>query len=273
MSSESEVPSTNNLYLDTAHYYDMDTASYSEFDLSFYLDLARRSGGRVLELACGTGRVSIPLVNAGFEVWALDLSPPMLTELERKAANLPDDVRGRLHIVHGNMAAFDLTTSFDLILIPFRGFQALVDDDEVGRCLSAVRRHLSNGGRFVLNTFRMLPNERLSEYVDERTDWERQDDRTGEPVRRARRIRSVDYERQLLYSDVIYYVVRSDGHVDRYCDRLALRYYYEYQLQIRLIVSGFRIEASYGSFDRRPTTSGTEFIFVCRHSVGVPALG
>ncbi len=273
MSRESQLPSTNNLYLDTAHYYDMDTASYSEFDLSFYLDLARRSGGRVLELACGTGRITIPLVNAGFEVWALDLSPPMLTELERKAATLPDDVRERLHIIHGNMAGFDLRTAFELIVIPFRGFQALVDDVEIEGCLSAVRRHLSSGGRFVLNTFRMLPNERLSGYVGERTDWEREDERTGELVRRARRVRSVDYQRQLLYSDVVYYVTRDDGHVDRYCDRLALRYHYEYQLQVRLIASGLRIEASYGSFDRRPTTSGTEFIFVCRHSIGVPALG
>ncbi|MFW6387767.1 MAG: class I SAM-dependent methyltransferase [bacterium] len=273
MDKHQSIDHSNNLYLETAAYYDMDTATYSERDLSFYLDLARRGGGRVLELACGTGRITLPLVHAGFEVWALDLSRPMLDELERKASRLPEDVRARLHVVHADMCDFQLNIPFELIAIPFRGFQALVDQSQVEGCLASVRRHLASNGRFVVNTFQMDPSERLSEYVGERTDWERSDPVTGEHVRRTRRILSVDHTRQVFYPEVIYYVTRDDGTVERFSDCLALRYYYEYQLQVQLISSGFRISAAYGDFDRRDTGKGPEFIFVCRHSVGVPALG
>ena len=267
------VGDTNNLYLNTARYYDMDTASYSERDLAFYLDYARRREGRVLELACGTGRITLPLLHAGFEVWALDLSEPMIEELEAKAQQLPPDLQARLHVVHGTMSAFAFDTLFDLIIIPFRGFQALVDEAEIDACLSCVRRHLAPGGEFIVNTFAMRMNEQLNAYNREITDWERRDARSGEWVRRARRILSVDRDRQVLYPEIIYYVSRDNTVVNRFSDRLALRYYFEYQLQVRLLASGFRIAAGYGDFDRRPVETGTEFIYVCRHSVGLPAVG
>ncbi len=267
------VNETNNLYLNTARYYDMDTASYSERDLAFYLDHARRRGGRILELACGTGRITLPLVHAGFEVWALDLSQPMIEELTAKAERLPRELQAKLHVVHRSMSSFEFDGLFDLIIIPFRGFQALVDECDVDSCLACVRRHLSPGGEFIVNTFAMRPNEQLRSYTGEITDWERRDARSGEWVRRARRILDVDRERQVLYPEVIYYVTRGDGEVNRVSDRLALRYYFEYQLQVRLLASGFRIGVSYGDFDRRPVESGSEFIYVCRSSVGLPAAG
>ena len=267
------VEDTNNLYLNTAHYYDMDTASYSERDLAFYLDYARRRGGRVLELACGTGRVTLPLLHAGFEVWALDLSEPMIEELSAKAGQLPSDLRERLHVTHGSMDAFSFDRLFDLIIVPFRGFQALIDESRIDACLSCVRRHLAPGGEFIVNTFAVRMNEQLSPYTGELTDWKRRDSRSGEWVRRARRILGVDRDRQVLYPEVIYYVGRDGREANRVSDRLALRYYYEYQLQVRLLTSGFRIVASYGDFDRRPVDTGTEFIYVCRNSVGLPALG
>lgn len=273
MAGGERLDSTNNLYLDTARWYDMDTASYSERDLAFYLDMARRCNGRILELACGTGRITLPLVNAGFEVWALDLSRPMLDQLRRKADQLPPDVRKRLHIVEGDMCAFDLGFAFDCILIPFRGFQALIDDSQVASCLRCVRNNLSSNGRFVVNTFHVVPKDRVSAYSAEQTDWERYDTDSGERVRRARRIVAVDRERQVMYPEVIYYVTDASGRVERHSDRLALRYYFEYQLQILLVCAGFRIDSRYCDFSRSTAKSGSEFIFVCRHSVGLPALG
>ncbi|MFP4643554.1 MAG: class I SAM-dependent methyltransferase [Spirochaetales bacterium] len=267
------VEDTNNLYLNTARYYDMDTASYSQRDLAFYLDYATRRGGRVLELACGTGRVTLPLLHAGLEVWALDLSEPMLDELSAKARQLPSELQERLHVRHGSMDAFAFDRVFDLIIVPFRGFQALIDEERIDGCLSCVRRHLAPGGEFIVNTFATRMKEHLKPYTGELTDWERRDPRSGEWVRRARRILGVDRDRQVLYPEVIYYVSRDGRETGRFSDRLALRYYYEYQLQVRLLASGFRIAASYGDFDRRPVDTGTEFIYVCRHSVGLPALG
>lgn len=266
------VPDTN-LYTNTAAWYDMDTSSYSDLDLDFYRDAARRAGGPVLELACGTGRISIPLAEDGHDVWALDLSSPMLAELARKAAALSPDVRNRLHVVQGSMDGFSIPRQFDLIIIPFRGFQALCTSEAASACLKAVRHHLSSDGVFIVDVFRVGEDERIPAYETEKTDWERIDPRTGQTVRRARRIPRVDHDRQIIYPEVIYYTKNQDGSVARHVDTLELRYYYEYQLQVLLLTHGFRIDATYGSFDKRPVDAGSELLYVCRHSVGVPAIG
>ncbi len=262
-----------NLFSNTAPWYDMDTARYSESDLAFYLEAADRAGGPVLELACGTGRVSIPLAEAGHEVWALDLSASMLTELARKAASLSPEVRNRLHVVQGSMSSFQIPQQFPLIIIPFRSFQALTDDRDTSGCLESVRRHLSAGGVFILDVFKVDYKEPMATTELEHTDWERRDPRTGQTVRRARRMPAVDMEKQLVFPEVIVYTTNQDGSVARHVDTLALRFYYEYQLQILLATHGFKVDAAYGSYDKRPVATGTEFLYVCSHSVGVPALG
>lgn len=266
-----ELPS--NLYTHTAAWYDMDTSQYSSVDLDFYREAASRTTGPVLELACGTGRISIPLAKDGHEVWALDLSAPMLAEFARKAAALPPEVRNRLNVVQGSMSDFTIPRQFDLIIIPFRAFQALTQDGDASACLQAVRRHLASDGVFILDTFKVDSGETIACSNTEQTDWERVDPRTGQTVRRARRMPVVDTSKQIIYPEVIVYTTHQDGSVARHVDRLALRYYYEYQMQVLLLTHGFRIEAAYGSYDKRPVASGSELLYVCRHSVGVPALG
>src|SRR5207253_1412334 len=91
-------------------------------DAAFYLDLARRSGGPVLELGCGTGRVLLPIAREGIRCVGVDASPSMLAELRRK--NPP----GNLTIVEGRMERLDLgRRRFRLITSPFRAFSHLLD--------------------------------------------------------------------------------------------------------------------------------------------------
>ncbi|MFP4511012.1 MAG: class I SAM-dependent DNA methyltransferase [Spirochaetaceae bacterium] len=262
-----------NLYTNTAAWYDMDTSQYSAVDLEFYREAASRTGGPVLELACGTGRISIPLAADGHEVWALDLSAPMLAELARKAAALSPEVRNRLNVVQGSMCDFTIARQFELIIIPFRAFQALTSERDAAACLQAVRKHLSSDGVFIIDIFKVDDGETVTCSTTEQIDWERVDPRTGQTVRRARRTPVVDTSNQIVYPEVIVYTKNQDGSVARHVDRLALRYYYEYQMQVLLLTNGFRIEAVYGSYDKRPVASGSELLYICRHSVGVPALG
>lgn len=93
----------------TAEVYDYEVgASWGERDVEFYLGLGQQSAGPVLELACGTGRVALPLARAGVKTTGLDISPHMLAAAERKAAAEEPDVRGRLRLVQGDMSAFEL---------------------------------------------------------------------------------------------------------------------------------------------------------------------
>ena len=253
-----------NLYLSTAEFYDIDTRHMAYHDVEFYRQYARKTGGEVLEMACGTGRVSIPLAESGFEVYGIDLSHPMLSILKRKMQELPPATANRLHIEQADMADFDLGRKFDLIVIPFRAFQALTTDDRVRSCLLAVKRHLRDGGLFILDVFK--PNWRMDESwvsTEEQVDWVKSDEIGGRTIIRCRMRRSIDTVKQIIHPEIIYSSEDESGARERICEPLSLRYYYQYQMEVLLICTGFTIQETFGYYDRRGTEQGSDLIFVC----------
>ncbi len=86
-------------------------------DLPFYLDLTTAQGGRVLELASGSGRLLLPLAAAGHTVVGLDTSQPMLARARAKLAAAPPEVAARARLVEGDMRDFALDEEFDLAVI------------------------------------------------------------------------------------------------------------------------------------------------------------
>jgi ubiquinone/menaquinone biosynthesis C-methylase UbiE len=121
-------------------------------DTPFYLALAREAAARgqaVLELACGTGRVTLPIAREGIEVVGLDNAAAMLDVARRKAAAEDLDVTW----VEADMRDFDLGRRFGLVIIPYRSFLHLLTDADQAACLDAVYRHLLPGGRFATNFF------------------------------------------------------------------------------------------------------------------------
>src|SRR5437899_3339655 len=88
-------------------------------DVVFYREAAREFGDPVLELGCGTGRITMALAEAGKRITGLDLSERMLERAVKKRAALRVEARERVHLVQGNMAGFDLGEKFRLIIIPF----------------------------------------------------------------------------------------------------------------------------------------------------------
>ncbi len=122
-------------------------------DVGFLRGLAEEVGGPVLELGCGTGRVAIPLAEAGLRVVGLDRSPHMLATAEAKRRALPPAVRRRIEFIEGDMTDFSLGRRFGLAFAAFRVFMSLPDPDAQRACLAAVRRHLRPGGLVVLDLF------------------------------------------------------------------------------------------------------------------------
>jgi len=113
----------------------------------FYLEEAQRGGGRVLDLGCGTGRLTILIARAGIEIIGADLSPTMLDTARAKAA-----ARGvKVRFVQADMRSFDLGVQFRVILIAGNSLLHLLTSEELIQCLRTVRRHLGPGGRLVFD--------------------------------------------------------------------------------------------------------------------------
>lgn len=123
--------------------------------LPWYEELARRASGDVLELACGTGQLTVPIALAGLPITGLDLSAPMLTVARQRAAtaNVP------VEFVEGDMRNFDLNRRFALIFIARNSLLHLHSTEDILAAFAAVRRHLAPGGTLAFDIFN--PSVRL----------------------------------------------------------------------------------------------------------------
>jgi len=141
----SSVPSRGDLY----DWEQANVLGRSDQDLPFYLELALATGGPVLELACGTGRLTAPLGRAGFPVVGLDLDTDMLTVARRRCAGLP------VWFVRGDMRAFALGRRFPLVVVPYNGLQLLLTPEDRHACFTAIADALGPAGRvaFELHDF------------------------------------------------------------------------------------------------------------------------
>jgi SAM-dependent methyltransferase len=135
------------IYRDGAHYDRLFGRGYFEF----WLSQARIRGGPVLELGCGTGKLSIPLARAGYSVTGLDIS----TALLRFAQSKNNDVKW----IEGDMRGFELKEKFSLIMLPSNNLGHLHTPEDFENCIRCVRRHLQPGGVFVIDVF--VPNLKL----------------------------------------------------------------------------------------------------------------
>ena len=117
-------------------------------DAAFYRALAEETGGPVLELGCGTGRVLLPIAALGIPCVGVDASPAMLAAL--RAKNPPPN----LELVEGRMETFDLgARRFGLVTSPFRAFLHLLDVPSQLAALANIRKHLAPGGAFAFDIF------------------------------------------------------------------------------------------------------------------------
>ena len=167
-----------------ARYYDLDLQG-DPGDLDLYLALARRSGGPILELACGSGRLAVPLAAAGFVVTGLDNDRHMLTRARRRWEAAPQAAArsgGSLELVEGDLLEADLGGRFELVVLALNTLLLLGGADAQAAAMRAVARHLRPGGRGVVDVWLPAPDD-LALY-DGRLllEWERADPGSGERV-------------------------------------------------------------------------------------------
>jgi SAM-dependent methyltransferase len=236
-------------------------------DVEFFIELARESaaGHPVLELACGTGRVSIPIAREGFPVVGLDASAAMLERARHKSADLSN-----IRFVEGTMSDFSLPERFGLVAIPFRSFQHLLTVADQLACLRCIREHLVPGGRLAMDIFNpdiLMIGEWLG--VKRGTVQSRRDDyshpRTGRVVRawESREYRAAAQEVESVFIDE---ELSDEGAViSRVHKGFKLRYIWRYEMEHLFALAGFEVEAVFGDCFRSPFDDRSpEMVWVVR---------
>lgn len=256
-----------------AELYDLVPAYAERCDRDFYLRCSMKAGGKILELGCGTGRILLPIAEAGCRITGVDLSKHMLARCRQKLQLKPIDVQERVQLVQGNMTDFDLGDEFHLTIIPFRAFQHLIDSDDQLSCLRQINRHLVMQGKLIFDVFQVnlkfLNDPRITEETEDLAEYELAD---GRRLRRNHRIAA--FHRAEQYNDVemIYYLTKTDGTTERIVQAFPFRYFFRYEIEHLLARCGFRVVDLFGDFDRSPLTDESpEMIFVAEKFQDVSA--
>jgi SAM-dependent methyltransferase len=228
-----------------ARFYDLDFGDTSD-DLLMLEQFASRCGSPILELACGTGRVLIPLAQRGYRVTGVDVSPAMLAIARGKvaAAGLAD----RVTLLEQDMRALELEERFSMAFVAVNSFMHLPDTDDQLIALCSIREHLVPGGLLVLDLFQPDLNRLLEPRGQVTLDKMFTDPETGHRVMRYR-TQETDLSKQTIHTTYIVDEVDSEGAVRRTLFPFSVRYLYPAELKLLLRHAGFKIEAIYGSYD------------------------
>ncbi len=228
----------------TATFYDAAYGAKADLgtDISFYKDLARATGGHVLEIGCGTGRVLPPILGDGHTCTGVDTAAEMLAAFRAKTNNQ------RLNLVHARMQDFDLgNVKFALIFSAFRAFQHMYTVDDQLACLERVRAHLKKGGTFAFDVFHPKLDRIAQGDEAERRDLEFElgDEQVGRYATVTRNTAS-----QLMNVTMRYERRREGQVVGNEIAEVKMRWFYRYELEHLVRRAGFDRVEIYGDFDR-----------------------
>jgi SAM-dependent methyltransferase len=234
--------------------YDIENPDF-EPDGPFYLSLAQRFSGDALELGCGTGRVTIPMAQAGIKITGLDTVPGMLERAKVKAGDLP------VQWVEADIRRFDLGKQFKFIFETGAVFQHMLERPDQEAALARVWKHLEPDGYFVVGT--MFPSASMIGTEPE-ADWFSYVDEHGREVRVSGK-QDYDPLTQVRTETAFRRWKTADGQevVKEY--PLRLRCFFPQEIEALLHYNGFAIRERYGDTDFSPLTHESgHMIYVCQ---------
>lgn len=242
-----------------AAYYDADYRHYQE-DIELIGDLADQTGDPVLELGCGTGRVLLPLVEAGHQVTGVDISPALLAQAQEKlhAARRADQTT----LVNADLRTVALAErSFALAFCTSNTLMHLTTQADQLAVLRTAYAHLRPGGLLLIDLFnpdvaRLNAVNGLMELADQ---WE--NSATGALVTKWC-VRTVDWADQLQDTLFIYEEVRVDGTTQRTHCPFLLRFLWRSEATLLVEKAGFTVEEVWGDFDGTPYQTASEHLIL-----------
>ena len=242
------------IYSSGAH-YDAQHKGF-EVDIPFYIKRVEEFGDPVLELASGTGRVTIELAKKGIDITGLEISEAMLGQAKKKAKELNLNIDWVL----ADCRDFSLDRKYALVIFPYNAIAHLHDLESIEACFAKVREHLVDGGHFIIDMFNpsvkvlsRAPNQRfpVAEYPSPET---------GELVRITEEV-LYDSAAQINYIKWFYKI----GDKEDICRELNMRMFFPQELDALLKYNGFFLENKYGDWSDTPFDINSNFqLVVCR---------
>ncbi|MFH1454105.1 MAG: class I SAM-dependent methyltransferase [Armatimonadota bacterium] len=243
-----------------AEFYDIVWQDAKE-DINFYYEAVKNERQPVLELGCGTGRVTIPLACAGLKVVGLDISSKMLEQARMKLANT-GKISGNIRFEEQDMRSFNLPERFGACIIPFRSFLHLLSLGDQEKCLNSIHNHLKAQGKLIFNIF--VPNLKWISKGKHKED---------------KKIINVDLDRTLecefdskydTFNQTIELTIgltlknSKTGKSSRQKVKLNSRYIFPFEMYHLLTKCNFKVLNLYGDFNKTEFSNNSqEMIWVC----------
>lgn len=234
-------------YDSIAPFYDIEHADFDE-DLDMYRNFAELCGGKILELACGSGRLLLPLAREGYTLTGVDTSAAML-EIARQAL-AKEGTAARCQLVQQDMCTLQLQEKFRLAMVALGSFGHVIGRARQQQALAAIRRHLSLGATFVLDISNEDARymEALSGQMLHQGTWQQAD---GSYVTHFLSPAS-STSQHLLDLTHFYEVHRQGGSVQRTVSQSSLYLFERNETELLLDQAGFRVKDVYGSYEFGP---------------------
>jgi SAM-dependent methyltransferase len=241
-----------------ARFYDKvyDKLEFLKPAQKFYHEEIMTANGPVLEAGVGSGRIFVPALNAGADIYGIDISENMLKQLINK---LDENNRHRVSI--NDIRNFRLDKKFDLVISPFRVFQHLLTIDQQLNALNSVYEHLNPGGRYIFDVFN--PDlSRLIKDVDNLLEFEGE----YEPGKKLKRYVTVKNEINKQILNVTFSFAWDENGEEKHDEFFSpMRYFFRYELEHLVSRTKFKSHIIYGDFERNDIENNhDEFIVVCK---------
>jgi len=241
-------------YEQSAKYYDVWYEDFTE-DIGFYQKLAEEEGGPILECMCGTGRIMIPLADAGFEVTGVDRSAAMLDILAMKLDLIGGRVERNIDIVEGDIRTFATPKKFKLAIVPFNSFLHLLSTEDQRKALKNIWEHLDKNGLLAISVF----NPRLDRPEDLLRHRGTKVTSMGEIISKFES-QTFDLAERTTRVHYFYDISRQDKEFRRVTTSMVLRLAFHKEIVELLEDAGFEVTATYGDYAFSPFRKSSELM-------------
>jgi len=225
-------------------------------DLEFYKKwLPKNKDARILELCCGTGRLTIPIAKDGYKISGVDITSSMIEKAKAKASEADLEIE----FIKADIRTLELTEKYDLIFIPFNSIHHLYKNEDLFKAFEVVKNHLKEGGLFLLDCF----NPNLEFIIEGGKEQKKVAEYTAEDGREVLIKEIMRYESgtQVNRIEWHYFINGQFNSIQN----LDMRLFFPQELNSYLEQSGFTVIHKFGTFEEEEfNDSSDKQIFVCK---------